>query len=393
MKSVMQRVRRPRRPPAAHRAGGATWAALVLLAAATAHAAEAAAPAHAAAVVPERVAAIALTVGDMERALPFYTTVLRFRKISDVEVWGDDVEHLDGLFGIRKRIVQLRLGDETLVLTDYLTAGGRPVPPDSRSNDAWFQHVALVVRDMDEAYAWLRAHRVVHASTGPQRLPDWNPNAGGIEAFYFRDPDDHNLEIIWFPAGKGDPKWQAAAQAGGGAHGTAPGDGLFLGIDHTAIVVRDTEASTKFYSEWLGMRVTGHSENFGPEQEHLNNVFGARLWITGLRAAAGPGIEFLEYRAPRDGRPAPGGLRADDLIHWHTTLVVQDVPAAAARLQQAGASFVSPGTVAVRGDILGFEQAFRVRDPDGHVLEVTDSWRSPPGAAGTPETVRRGGSK
>ena len=34
-------------------------------------------------------------------------------------------------------------------------------------------------------------------------------------------------------------------------------------------------------------------------------VFGARLHITALRASAGPGIEFLEYLAPRDGRPYP----------------------------------------------------------------------------------------
>ena len=64
-----------------------------------------------------------------------------------------------------------------------------------------------------------------HASSGPQRLPDWNKNAGGIKAFYFKDPDEHPVEILQFPEGKGDPKWQRAS------------DRLFLGIDHTAIVV------------------------------------------------------------------------------------------------------------------------------------------------------------
>ena len=43
------------------------------------------------------------------------------------------------------------------------------------------------------------------------------------------------------------------------------------------------------------MRVAGESENYGPEQERLNNVFGAHLRITALRAASGPGIELLEY--------------------------------------------------------------------------------------------------
>jgi catechol 2,3-dioxygenase-like lactoylglutathione lyase family enzyme len=39
-----------------------------------------------------------------------------------------------------------------------------------------------------------------------------------------------------------------------------------------------------FYRDALGMRVAGESENFGIEHEHLNNVFGARLRITALRA-------------------------------------------------------------------------------------------------------------
>src|SRR3712207_7016443 len=51
------------------------------------------------------------------------------------------------------------------------------------------------------------------------------------------------------------------------------------------------------------LAVAGASENYGTEQEHLNNVRGARLRITSLRAPRGGiGVEFLEYLAPRDGR-------------------------------------------------------------------------------------------
>ena len=66
-----------------------------------------------------------------------------------------------------------------------------------------------------------------------------------------------------------------------------PTSQLFLGIDHTAIVVADTDRSLSCYRDTLGLRVVGRSENYGPEQERLNNVFGARLRITTLRAAAG----------------------------------------------------------------------------------------------------------
>jgi catechol 2,3-dioxygenase-like lactoylglutathione lyase family enzyme len=236
----------------------------------------------------ERVDAIGITVGDMDRALAFYTDVLPFEAVAETEVAGEAFEHLFGVFGLRARIVRLRLGSEEIELIDYLAPEGRPIPVDSRSNDAWFQHIAIIVSDMDAAYAHLRRHQVQHASSGPQTLPDWNPNAGGIKAFYFKDPDGNHLEILQFPAGKGDPRWHE------------PTDALFLGIDHTAMVVGDTEASLAFYRDRLGMDVAGESENWGPEQERLNNVFGARLRITALRAAAGPGIELLEL--PRPGR-------------------------------------------------------------------------------------------
>ncbi len=301
-----------------------------------------------------------MTVSDMEGSIAFYQDVLSFQKVSDVEVWGDAYEELEGVFGLRMRVVHLRLGEETLQLTEYLAPRGRPIPADSRSNDRWFQHVAIIVSDMDRAYRWLRDHHVQHASTGPQRLPDWNPNAGGIEAFYFKDPDGHVLEVLHFPPGKGDPKWQRAT------------DRLFLGIDHTAIVVGDTEASLAFYRDRLGLSVAGESENYGTEQEHLNNVFGARLRITALRAATGPGIEFLEYLTPRDGRPIPADLRASDVTHWETLLSTADGQEAVRRLPAGAIGYVSPGLVELPDDRLGFTRGFAVYDPDGHVVQLEE---------------------
>ena len=89
---------------------------------------------------------------------------------------------LQGVFGLRMRVVRLKLGAEAIELTEYLASPGRPIPSDWRSNDRWFQHVAIIVSDMDKAYRLLRQNRVRHASTGPQRLPDWNKNATGRPA-------------------------------------------------------------------------------------------------------------------------------------------------------------------------------------------------------------------
>jgi len=319
-----------------------------------------AAPAWAGRALVRAVESVGITVSDMDRSVRFFTDVLTFEPVSDVELAGEQYEHLEGVFGLRMRVVRLRLGDEAIELTEYLAPRGRPIPPDARSNDRSFQHVAIIVSDIDRAYRRLREHRAEHVSAGPQRLPDWNPKAGGIRAFYFKDPDGHPLEILQFPPGKGDPRWQR------------PTDRLFLGIDHTAIVTGDTDASLGFYRDLLGLEVKGESENYGTEQEHLNGVFGARLRITALRAERGPGIELLEYLAPRDGRPMPSDERANDVAHWQTRLVGRDGDAAGS-LGKARAPLVSPGAVALPGRELGFAKGFLVRDPDGHVLEIVEA--------------------
>jgi len=304
--------------------------------------------------------AAGMTVLDIDRSVEFFSKVLSFEKISDIEVAGGKYERLQGVFGARMRIVRMKLGDEFIELTEYLAPRGRPIPVDSRSNDQWFQHIAIVVSDMDKAYQQLRANKVQHTSTGPQQIPDWNKAAAGIRAFYFKDPDEHNLELIYFPAGKGNPKWQ---QTNGR---------LFLGIDHTAIAVTDTDRSLQFYRDILGMKLAGESENYGTEQEHLNGVFGSRVRISGLRAQAGPGVEFLDYLTPRDGRPTPPDTRANDLWHWQTAITVRGANAAAEKLKAARTRFVSPGVTTIGERALGINKAFLVRDPDAHALQLIE---------------------
>jgi catechol 2,3-dioxygenase-like lactoylglutathione lyase family enzyme len=274
----------------------------------------------------QSVGCLALSVSSADALADFYSSVLDFAR--------GEASARDGV-----KQVRLALGDECVELVEHRAERGRSIAPGARSNDLGFQHMAIVVRDMDRAYARLHAARVRQTSPEPQTIPAWNRPAAGIRAFYFRDPDGHDLELIWFPAGKGDPRWQAASER------------LFLGIDHTAIAVGDTPRSVAFYRDRLGLRVAGESENFGPEQERLNGVFGSRVRITGLRAERGIGIELLEYLAPSDGRPAPVDLRPSDLAFWATTVSVDD-----------------PSALGVEADGL-------LRDPDGHALRVVRGGR------------------
>lgn len=299
---------------------------------------------------------IALTVSNLDNAVAFYEQALGFSKESERTIVDAELDTLTGMFGTRLRTAVLRLGAETIELDQYLSPAGKPIPVDSRSNDLWFQHFAIVVADMERAYAHLQTFPVQGISSAPQTLPEWNKAAAGIKAYKFRDPDGHPLELLWFPAGKGNPKWQR------------PGVRLFLGIDHTAITVSDTERSFRFWRDVLGFKVLGGSLNSGETQEQLDNAFGAVVRVTGLRPSrdSGPGLEFLQYLTPAGGRPAPADTLPKDLVHARVVLEVDDLGELLGKLERASVRFVSARPAQVSGT--AHESALIVSDPDGHAV-------------------------
>jgi catechol 2,3-dioxygenase-like lactoylglutathione lyase family enzyme len=312
-----------------------------------------------------KVESIGITVKDMNTSLKFYTEVLGFKKVSDTEYKGAELEKLQGVFGLNIRVARLQLGEEFIELTDYLTTGGRSIPEDAKSNDLFFQHIAIVVSDMEKAFEQVRKYNVEFVSTSPQTLPKSIPAAEGIKAFYFHDPDDHNLELIFFPKGKGQEKWQQGKGK------------IFLGIDHTAIGVSSTENSHKFYMNLLGVERKGDSWNKGVEQEHLNNVEGASLHITGYRAATGPGLEFLQYLTPGPGKPYPKDSRTDDIWHWQTTLIVDNATTLYNKLMTEGHIVISKELV--HQQVNGVHtRSFIVRDPDGHAMLIKEIYTPTP---------------
>lgn len=301
---------------------------------------------------------LTITVSNLDSILPFYTTLLPFSLAGIREVAPGTLKRVFGITTSSKaRVATLQLGAETLELLDFGAPDpGRPIPSDSRSNDGWFQHVAIVVSDMDKAYQRLRTGKVEHISTAPQTLPGYITAAAGVKAFYFRDPDGHVLELISFPPGKGKPGWQQ------------PDGKLFLGIDHTAIGSADTDASLAFYRDVLGLQIGGTSENYGPEQEHLNQVFGAHLLISGLTTGQGVGIELLDYIAPPGGRPYPTATRATDRWHWYTAVLVTGLDDLYTQLQRKKYTLISAGIVSLDGLGLAASRGMLIRDPDGHAL-------------------------
>jgi catechol 2,3-dioxygenase-like lactoylglutathione lyase family enzyme len=251
-------------------------------------------------------------------------------------------------------VLTMQLGDQQVEFMQFAHPG-RPYPADSRSPDLWFQHFAMVVSDMDAAYARVRAAGVQPISTnGPETLPERN---GGVRAFKFRDPDGHPLELLWFPPGQGRAFWQGRT-------------GLFLGIDHSALAISSTEKSLAFYQSLLGLNVAYAVTNEGETQERLDGTAGAVVRITGLQAAApeGPGIEFLNYVRPATGRPAAN--RINDAAHAHLTLVVDSLQAIIASPE---AHRLSSTAMRLNSDVC----AVSIADPDGHVLVLEEKTMVP----------------
>ncbi|MDZ8134862.1 MAG: VOC family protein [Nostoc sp. DedQUE04] len=312
----------------------------------------------------QRIRAIGLTVTNCvgvarrrHRSLDFYTQALAFELVSDITVEGQDYSDLEGVTGAKIRIVTLRLGDELIELMEYLNIQGKSIPSDSQSNDLWFQHLAIVVSDMDRAYAHLRSFPIEPISVAPQTIPPENKASGGVRAFKFKDPDGHDLELIWFPPDKGQDKWHQNSHR------------LFLGIDHSAIAISNTEQSLHFYRDLLGMQIDSRSLNWGATQSRLDNLPGAEVKITALRPVQdGMGIELLDYIVPEKGRPIPSDWKSCDIAHMQIELVVNNLEQLVDKLRRNGVEFVSSRIVQFADSTSPYRQGCLVKDPDGHAI-------------------------
>lgn len=271
----------------------------------------------------QRIVRISRVVSDLNRAERFYQDAIGFKTISRGPA--------DPPFGMGPADqVTMQLGLTSIALVRFAEIG-RAYPLESHSDDVWFQHMAIVVSDMDAAYAHLCQTTGWHpiSEGGPQLLP---PENGSVRAFKFRDPDGHPLELIWFP---------------NSTHDAA--DPLFRYIDHSALAISATPNSLKFYRN-LGFRISAHSMNRGHAQDRLDGIRGADVRVTGLRPAlgTGPGLELLGYRPA--GRTIGSTLPNDVATDWVT-------------IQVASLNGATRQTM---------------RDPDGHLLLLVDQGSGEP---------------
>ena len=81
----------------------------------------------------------------------------------------------------------MRLGKQDIALLRFAVPG-RPYPRDSRSDDLWFQHLAIVVNDIDAAHAHLHLRSIVLKLPDPMVAWPTPKHFGGIGRVGFTGP-------------------------------------------------------------------------------------------------------------------------------------------------------------------------------------------------------------
>lgn len=133
-------------------------------------------------------------VSDLERSKRFYTAVLGFEVVAELEFADADTARVMGVPGARFTGVFMRRDGfrmELIAFTD---------PPPERavrrraSNEIGHSHLSFYVTDLDATLAGLRAQGVVVDDDTRATL------VNGIECCVVRDPDGFPIEIVQTPA-------------------------------------------------------------------------------------------------------------------------------------------------------------------------------------------------
>jgi catechol 2,3-dioxygenase-like lactoylglutathione lyase family enzyme len=292
---------------------------------------------------------ITLVVSDLDRAEGDYASTFG----CSVEERGAIDLALTRVLCVRQargRRSLLRLGRERIELLEFTDSTGSPYPPGSTSTDLWFQHIAIVVGDMRQAYLRVMANRRFRpiSRNGPVRLPD---NSGGVTAFKFRDGDGHPLELLAFADGHVPGQGSAVDSIG-----------CFLGVDHTAIAVSDSARSARFFGSVFGFSTGARTENGGPEQADLDDVDDVHVSVTRLAPdLPAPRLELLNYQVGTR-RPIPYDTASNDIVATHSVVRVASLDATAAALARHGTPLAGDDLMILRAGI----RAALVSGPDGH---------------------------
>ncbi|MFV2089994.1 MAG: VOC family protein [Pseudomonadales bacterium] len=130
----------------------------------------------------------AISTGDIERSIDFYTSQLGFELITRFE-WDTSSEWADaitGLQGSAARAAMLKLSNAFIEIFEYASPEPRTADPERPVCDHGITHIALLVTDIDAEYQRLTAASM-HFNCPPGTQ---------MRAIYGRDPDGNVVELM-----------------------------------------------------------------------------------------------------------------------------------------------------------------------------------------------------
>jgi glyoxylase I family protein len=133
---------------------------------------------------------IAISTGDMERALRFYRDLLGF-EVAWHGSWPAGTaaaDRITALEGSAARQVMLRSGNAYVELFEYTAPAPRPGDPKRPVNDHGITHLCFDVTDLEAEYERLTAAGI-EFHCPPEDL------GGGVRTTYARDPDGNVVEL------------------------------------------------------------------------------------------------------------------------------------------------------------------------------------------------------
>jgi catechol 2,3-dioxygenase-like lactoylglutathione lyase family enzyme len=140
-------------------------------------------------------------------------------------------------------------------------------------------------------------------------------------------------------------------------------------LHHTGLTVADLDRSLHFWRDAMGMEVLFQQEKAGGYLEAVVGEPGAHVRMAHLAfGGEGPRIELFQYLAPRGGQHLS---RPADLGFAHVCVACDDLDERLDRLVAAGGRPFSKPVEIDTGVNKGGRDVY-LRDPDGHVVELSE---------------------
>ena len=140
---------------------------------------------------------------------------------------------------------------------------------------------------------------------------------------------------------------------------------------HTGFVVKDIEASIKFYTDVLGMRIAGRTERKGEFVEQVLAFPGAHIKGGFVDMGHGHQLELIQYLSPASGENL---LNRNELGAAHLAFLVEDLDKFYEDTSQKGINYNNPPASMFDDNGKLSRKAAYAQDPDGNWLEFVESF-------------------